>query len=241
MYSETSHLLHTFHCSYYAIYNLNSQINPSVSAMDVPTPPPAEIYLAIQLPNPLSILVNYLPVSVTPIETLRGLVSTLEPTAINMDEFMMWPDFVLPETPFRTYFTLLLERGARPAIYLEGVRLACNFVTVAHGLTMLSSISPIDAYACFSHGLLLTATGNGREVEAVNATFWDLVPSFEAANTVGELVMYHISRLHAEGTRLWNRSWRFVVSPDCLGRCSYGACCRNCFFYWYARELCIFY
>jgi len=209
--------------------------------MDVSTPPPAEIYLAIQLPNPLSILFNYLPVSLTPINTLRGHVNTLEPTAINMDEFMTWLDFVLPKTPFQPYFTLLLERGASPALYLEGVRLACNFVTVAHGITMLGSISATDAYACFLHGLFLTATGNGREFEPVNATFWDLVPSFEDANTVGELVMYHISRLYAQGPRMWNLSWRFMISPDCLGHCSYGACCHNYLFYWYARELCIFY
>ncbi|CAB86444.1 putative protein [Arabidopsis thaliana] len=177
--------------------------------MDVSTPPPAEIYLAIQLPNPLSILFNYLPVSLTPINTLRGHVNTLEPTAINMDEFMTWLDFVLPKTPFQPYFTLLLERGASPALYLEGVRLACNFVTVAHGITMLGSISATDAYACFLHGLFLTATGNGREFEPVNATFWDLVPSFEDANTTAWVIA---------ATEL---AATIICSTGMLGSCAY--------------------
>ncbi|CAE6008824.1 unnamed protein product [Arabidopsis arenosa] len=124
--------------------------------MPFPATPPTEMYLAIQLPNPISILVNYLPVSQTPIETLRYLVNASDVNAIVMDEFMTWPHFVQPESPFRAYFSLLLDRGAIPAIYLEGLRQASNFLTVAHGLTLLNSVAPSDPYACFANGLFLT-------------------------------------------------------------------------------------
>ncbi|CAE6074987.1 unnamed protein product [Arabidopsis arenosa] len=125
--------------------------------MPFPATPPTEMYLAIQLPNPISILVNYLPVSQTPIETLRYLVNASDVNAIVMDEFMTWPHFVQPESPFRAYFSLLLDRGVIPAIYLEDLRQASNFLTVAHGLTLLNSVAPSDPYACFANGLFLTS------------------------------------------------------------------------------------
>ena len=53
--------------------------------------------------------------------------------------------------------------------------------------------------------------------------------------------MYHISQLHTEGPRLWQRSWRFVHTPTCVGRCTFHQGCRGCFFYWYAKEIAIFY
>ncbi|CAE6124279.1 unnamed protein product [Arabidopsis arenosa] len=126
--------------------------------MPFPATPPAEMYLAIQLPNPISILVNYLLVSQTPIEKLRHLVNASDVNAIVMDEFMTWPHFVQPDSPFHAYFSLFLDRGAIPAIYLEGLRQANNFLTVAHGLTLLNSVAPSDPYACFANGLFLTCT-----------------------------------------------------------------------------------
>ena len=95
-----------------------------------PATPPTKMYLAIQLSNPISILVNYLPVSQTPIKTLWNLVKTGDINAIAMDEFMTWPHLIQPDSPFRPYFGLLLERGSILTIYLEGVRQASNFITI---------------------------------------------------------------------------------------------------------------
>lgn len=209
--------------------------------MPLPTPPPTEMYIAVLLPNPVSILVNYLPVSQTPVDTLRNMVYAVDINSICMDEFMTWPHFIQPDSPFRPYFDILLERGSLCAQYLEGVRLCTNFLTVTHGITLLTSVSPSDPYACFAHALFLTTTGSYTEFIPVNAMFWEMIQNIEAATAVGELVMYHISQLHLQGPPLWQRSWRFVISPPCIGRCTYGHWCRNCFFYWYARELCIFY
>ncbi|KAG7544161.1 hypothetical protein ISN45_Aa07g040240 [Arabidopsis thaliana x Arabidopsis arenosa] len=209
--------------------------------MPLPTPPPTELYIAVLLPNPISLLINYIPVSQTPLDTLRNLVNAVDINSISLDDFMTWPHFILPDSPFRPYFDLLLQRGSLCAQYLEGLRLSTNFITVAHGITMLRSVFPTDPYACFAHGLFLTTTGNYTEFMAVNSMFWEMVQNFDTATAVGELVMYHISQLRVQGPPQWQSAWRFVNNLGCIGRCSYEHCCRNCFFYWYARELCIFY
>jgi len=63
-----------------------------------------------------------------------------------------------------------------------------------------------------------------------------MTPTVEAAHAVGELVMYHISQLHTEGPRLWQRSWRFVHTQAYVGRCTYSQGCKGCFFYSYAGK-----
>ncbi|KAG7533275.1 hypothetical protein ISN45_Aa08g009130 [Arabidopsis thaliana x Arabidopsis arenosa] len=133
-----------------------------------------------------SILINYLPVTQTPIETLRNLVNASDINAIVMDEFLSWPHFVQPDSPIRAYFGLLLDRGAVPAIYLEGVRQANNFLTVAHGLTLLNSVSPFDPYACFANGLFLTSSFTPKDLVSGNVRrgLSTLQPVLTAARTV---------------------------------------------------------
>ena len=162
-----------------------------------PLKPPTELYLGIQLPNPISILVNYLPVSQTPIETLRNLVYTCDINTLAIDEFMTWPTLLQPDSTFRPYFELLLERGPIPAVYLEGVRQASNFVTVAQGLSLMTTVALSDPFACFATGLFLTCTGNHLDFllceKFRSEKFWEMTLTLEAGHTVGEMVMYHIS------------------------------------------------
>ncbi|CAB81579.1 putative protein [Arabidopsis thaliana] len=183
-----------------------------------PLTPPTELYLGIQLPNPISILVNYLPVSQTPIETLRNLVYSCNINTLAIDEFMTWPSLLQPESTFRSYFELLVERGSIPAVYLEGVRQASNFVTVAQGLSVMTTVALSDPFACFATGLFLTCTGNHLDFLPISEKFWEMTPTLEAGHAVAEMVMYHISQLHTENARRWERSWRFVHPPSCVGQ-----------------------
>ncbi|KAG7552426.1 Ulp1 protease family C-terminal catalytic domain [Arabidopsis thaliana x Arabidopsis arenosa] len=150
----------------------------------------------------------------TPVDTLRNMVYAVDINSICMDEFMTWPHFIQPDSPFRPYFDILLERGSLCAQYLEGVRLCTNFLTVTHGIALLTSVSPADPYACFAHALFLTTTGSYTEFIPVNAMFWEMIQNFEAATAVGELVMYHISQLHLHGPPLWQRSWRSLAMNE---------------------------
>ena len=182
-----------------------------------PLTPPTELYLGIQWPNHISILVNYLPVSQTPIETLRNLVYSCDITTLAIDEFMTWPSLLQPESTFRPYFELLIERGSIPTVYLEGVRQASNFVTVAQGLSVMTTVALSDPFACFATGLFLTCTGNHLDFLPISEKFWEMTPTLEAGHVVAEMVMYHISQLHTENARRWERSWRFVHPPSCVG------------------------
>jgi len=67
--------------------------------MPFPATPPTKMYLGIQLPNPVTILVNYLSVKQTPIETLWNLVNTKDINAIAMDDFMTWPYLLQLDSP----------------------------------------------------------------------------------------------------------------------------------------------
>ena len=135
-----------------------------------------------------------------------------------IDEFMTWPSLLQPGSPFRPYFEVLVERGSIPAVYLEGVRQASNFVTVAQGLSVMTTVALSDPFACFATGLFLTCTGNHLDFLPISEKFWEMTPTLEAGHAVAEMVMYHISQLHTENARRWERSWRFVHPPSCVGQ-----------------------
>lgn len=110
-----------------------------------------EIYLAIKLPNPTIVFVKFIPISQTYIPTLRSMLAPLQIEYVCVDEFLNWPALLQINSPFTRYFELLLKRGLSLAMFLEGVRLACNFTTVLKRLQMCCARLLLRIHARPSH------------------------------------------------------------------------------------------
>ena len=161
----------------------------------------------------------------------------------DIDEFVFVTCHANIGSIYRSFFLRCLECGNPDAQFVEGLRIAVAEGPSQQSIDLLMQASPANIYARFALGIVLVCSGSYDHGMQVVESFFNRLPSTEAAVSIAEMVMHQTTTFRLPRCGWFDNTFAFGDGlPHCfLNTYTVNTLCRRCFVYLYAmrfQQLC---
>lgn len=175
---------------------------------------------------------------------------------VDIDKFLFSPARINERSIHRPFFLKCLRACNPSALYIEGLRLACQDGPIDSSIIMLEAAKPHLRYAVFVLSLIYICSGNQTAAERTMSPLCRSHPS-KPLYTCGELaeaeqicnmIFMQINAMVPTESGRFIHTWSYRPVPKCVSRvceedchcflhCSHSCPCIKFFFYLYSIKL----